>query len=63
MKLLCTISYKPCDSLELWIDKGDIIEHVDNHHLIFEVREGKQEGLRFKANLADTITHFVMFTK
>ena len=62
-KLLCTKNYKPCDSLELWINKGDIVEHVGEAYLIYEVKDGKEKGLRFKANLEDTITHFVMFTK
>ena len=63
MELLCTKNYKPCDSLELWINKGDIVEHVGEAHLIYEVKDGKEKGLRFHANLEDTITHFAMCTR
>ena len=38
MILLCTKIFNPCDSLELWINKGDIIEHVGGAHLIYEVK-------------------------
>ena len=63
MELLCTKKFNPCDSLELWINRGDIVEHVGNSHLIFEVKKGKEKGLRFHANLEDTITHFAMCTR
>ena len=58
MDLICIKNYKPCDSLNLWINKGDMVEHVGNAHLIYEVKDGKEKGLRFKANLEDTMKHF-----
>ena len=61
-KLICIKDFKlRCDSLNLWVNVGDVIEHVDDHHLIFEVKEGKEEGLRFHMNLKDTLTNFVIY--